>query len=592
MTDVMEKEGFVVDGSIVIEVTMNVAGGNGDRFRVKRAKPHFFSPSKFSDVTLSVEGKNIHVSKQILAHASPYFEALFFIDFNESQKKEIKLDEVSAPDFMTALELIYGCADLYAINDDNVENLLKIADRFDIPKIMNSVEDAMDELERPVHAQLLLSQQYQLDAVQESCLNFYNERQALDVVSSDSYKDFSNELKGEIRKKLNEFLLPSDRIEKNEDRIVTGKIRIRLDNVKNLTNYGVKSAVKRINGYPWQLKAFRDETTNNLVVHILCKKSEESPCWYCKVEGEVKLINHNDDTASLSKNFDEILSNFNEIYYSDEPITIFQWNQFIGNSNFVDDGSIEVEVTINVKGRSGERFRRKPLTDFFSHSKFSDVVFVAEGKKMYASTQILANVSSHFKNLIYGSDKCKEKEVVLYGVSSEEFLEMLEMIYDVNREAKDSTVKFLLKIADRFEITSILDKAESLLYRSKLSLHEKLRLSDEYRLEVLKMKCLRAISDVNVVEEVKNSDSYIHYSSGLKDGIINRMIQLLKGETTDESWFTHLFLLIVRLTALLVICRSLVQNYDDDASLNQFRVPSWEANSEITRKSRYIRKLL
>ncbi|GMS83218.1 hypothetical protein PENTCL1PPCAC_5393, partial [Pristionchus entomophagus] len=76
--DVIGDESFVADGGIVIEAKIVVNGGNGDRFRKSRSPIDFFSPSKFSDVILSVEGEKLHVSKQILAHASPYFEALFF----------------------------------------------------------------------------------------------------------------------------------------------------------------------------------------------------------------------------------------------------------------------------------------------------------------------------------------------------------------------------------------------------------------------------------------------------------------------------------------------------------------------------------
>ncbi|GMT05165.1 hypothetical protein PENTCL1PPCAC_27339, partial [Pristionchus entomophagus] len=81
--DLIADEGFVVDESIEIEAEINVKGGNGDRFRKKRPKYDLFSPSKFSDVILSVERKKFHVSKQILAHASHYFETLFFGDFKE-----------------------------------------------------------------------------------------------------------------------------------------------------------------------------------------------------------------------------------------------------------------------------------------------------------------------------------------------------------------------------------------------------------------------------------------------------------------------------------------------------------------------------
>ncbi|GMT05166.1 hypothetical protein PENTCL1PPCAC_27340, partial [Pristionchus entomophagus] len=105
-------------------------------------------------------------------------------------------------------------------------------------------------------------------------------------------------------------------------------------------------------------------------VDIYCTKSVDSPNWHCEVEEEIKLINLMDDTASIRKRFAQSL-------YSEEnyAFSYIDWNAFIGNRNFVFGGYIEVEVTINVQGRSGDRFLCYLQPDF-STSKFSDVVFV------------------------------------------------------------------------------------------------------------------------------------------------------------------------------------------------------------------------
>ncbi|GMS79229.1 hypothetical protein PENTCL1PPCAC_1404, partial [Pristionchus entomophagus] len=79
--------------------------GESPIFRPRRTVD-FSSPSKFSDVILVAEGKKLHASRQILAHASSYFEALFYGDFSESQEKEIEIKDVSADEFVTVLELI------------------------------------------------------------------------------------------------------------------------------------------------------------------------------------------------------------------------------------------------------------------------------------------------------------------------------------------------------------------------------------------------------------------------------------------------------------------------------------------------------
>ncbi|GMT01420.1 hypothetical protein PENTCL1PPCAC_23594, partial [Pristionchus entomophagus] len=156
------------------------------------------------------------------------------------------------------------------------------------------------------------------------------------------------------------------------------------------------------------------------------------------------------------------------------------------------DGSIEVEVMINVKGRSGDRLPKMPEIDFYS-AKYSDVVFVVNGKNLH----ILAHSSSHFEKLFYGdSRKSEEKKIDINDASSEEFLVALEMIYNTRREIDDINVEFLLRIADRFDIMSFLDRAEKWLNTdernedtwSSLPIHKKLHIADQYKLEALKVR--------------------------------------------------------------------------------------------------------
>ncbi|GMT30449.1 hypothetical protein PFISCL1PPCAC_21746, partial [Pristionchus fissidentatus] len=81
------------DGSIVVRAKIVVAGKGGERFRTLDSFD-FFSPSKISDVILVVDGKKLHVSRQILACDSSYFETLFYGDFKESNSREIVMEDI------------------------------------------------------------------------------------------------------------------------------------------------------------------------------------------------------------------------------------------------------------------------------------------------------------------------------------------------------------------------------------------------------------------------------------------------------------------------------------------------------------------
>ncbi|GMT01456.1 hypothetical protein PENTCL1PPCAC_23630, partial [Pristionchus entomophagus] len=121
-------------------------------------------------------------------------------------------------------------------------------------------------------------------------------------------------------------------------------IRFRVQNVKDLSAIGVKSEVKRINGFPWQLKVFRDDSNNRLTVQVECNKSMECPLWECFVEGTIKLIDHSDDSDSFCKNFGEYLSETYELRYCDElpycDVKVCPLEELLGYQNFVVDGCI------------------------------------------------------------------------------------------------------------------------------------------------------------------------------------------------------------------------------------------------------------
>ena len=54
-------------------------------------KQDFSQPWKFSDVVLVVEEERLHVHRAVLAIASPVFEKMFTLEFQEKDKNEIPL---------------------------------------------------------------------------------------------------------------------------------------------------------------------------------------------------------------------------------------------------------------------------------------------------------------------------------------------------------------------------------------------------------------------------------------------------------------------------------------------------------------------
>ncbi|GMR55051.1 hypothetical protein PMAYCL1PPCAC_25246, partial [Pristionchus mayeri] len=134
---------FIRDDTIVFEIRIWISNMKGINFapRIDFTDPN----DPRHDVTLVIEGEKIYVSKQILACHSPVFNAMFYGDFAEKNKKEIELKDVDRYEFVELLHVIYSSNK--KITDDSVEFLLKLGDRFLIESVIERAEEYLIESE-------------------------------------------------------------------------------------------------------------------------------------------------------------------------------------------------------------------------------------------------------------------------------------------------------------------------------------------------------------------------------------------------------------------------------------------------------------
>lgn len=83
-------------------------------------------PDLIPDTTLRVEGESFHVSRQHLAHQSPYFRALFFGCGVESNKRQVEIKGVVLQHFKVLME--YSSTKSLALDRENVLGILETAD--------------------------------------------------------------------------------------------------------------------------------------------------------------------------------------------------------------------------------------------------------------------------------------------------------------------------------------------------------------------------------------------------------------------------------------------------------------------------------
>ncbi len=122
-----------------------------------------------SDGVLLIDGIRLHVNRTYLALYSPFFSALFFRRFRESNLQEVPIKDVEVKEFEELLHVIYPSRK--PITAENVEFLLKLGDRFQIQDVMRKcVKFLMMMNQIPVDTNLLWADQYSLADLCEICM--------------------------------------------------------------------------------------------------------------------------------------------------------------------------------------------------------------------------------------------------------------------------------------------------------------------------------------------------------------------------------------------------------------------------------------
>ena len=75
----------------------------------KETKSYFSEQHAGSDLALEVEGKQLHVHKQVLRVVSAVFDAMFSSDFVEKDAETVPLPGKKSDDIEKLLRVIYPC---------------------------------------------------------------------------------------------------------------------------------------------------------------------------------------------------------------------------------------------------------------------------------------------------------------------------------------------------------------------------------------------------------------------------------------------------------------------------------------------------
>lgn len=88
----------------------------------------FVANPQCSDVKLIVQGTSIPAHKCILIARSEYFRSMFCNGLNETNRKEIEIQQVDLVHFQSMLEFVY--TGKVVITDENIISLVNVSDMF------------------------------------------------------------------------------------------------------------------------------------------------------------------------------------------------------------------------------------------------------------------------------------------------------------------------------------------------------------------------------------------------------------------------------------------------------------------------------
>ncbi|CAL2047068.1 unnamed protein product [Caenorhabditis brenneri] len=310
----------------------------------------------------------------------------------------------------------------------------------------------------------------------------------------------------------------------------SGVIRLRLENLSELKEKGSDVIDLGTNDFKLFVEKNTTEGEEFLGVSLTCNRCMFSNVWSCNASVRVSLVGFagaSDDKSTFSMNF---LKNFTRLDDEISIPTFKKWSELMDPQNFFVVGNTAVvEVAITVNSCTG--WNKFHLETFDTpNDQLTDAILLVEGKKCHVGKQILACHSGYFKALFYGDFKEKtEEEIKIEDVVHSEFVDLLNCVYPTDFEIYDENVSHILKLADRFEMYSVLKKAEDyLMNTSELHTVYKLKYAEQYKLGRLQDKCLYSLEDSKEIIDWQNHEHYKELGDVTLSLLFQKIAQLAK----------------------------------------------------------------
>uniref|UniRef100_A0A1I7UI52 BTB domain-containing protein n=1 Tax=Caenorhabditis tropicalis TaxID=1561998 RepID=A0A1I7UI52_9PELO len=152
-----------------------------------------FAKSDKTDAILVVDGAKLYVNKMFLSCQSDYFDRSFNLkfstyytdyiksvfdpDFKRELTEELKIENVDLKDFATVLSLVHKNS--ISPTKENVEKLLELADRFDLPAATRYLGLFLQSTDIPKATKIRLADKYEMEELIDHTLGLFQDKEEL-----------------------------------------------------------------------------------------------------------------------------------------------------------------------------------------------------------------------------------------------------------------------------------------------------------------------------------------------------------------------------------------------------------------------------
>uniref|UniRef100_A0A8R1ES85 MATH domain-containing protein n=1 Tax=Caenorhabditis japonica TaxID=281687 RepID=A0A8R1ES85_CAEJA len=291
------------------------------------------------------------------------------------------------------------------------------------------------------------------------------------------------------------------------------------------------SDTKEHNGIDWCVRVQSNKTAKpqkrRVSIFLVCNPNNPSEEWSVQTSFGFRIIN----SWGQSKNRISSLfyHSFNSKETSKGTVNFIGWDELTAsNSGFLVDGVFQIEFDLNVTAFTGikkEKISKKAYDEFIA-----DGTLVMDGKPLNVCLPLLADNSTVLFDIFYTTNTEGTTTFEIFDFTYEAVLGMVSILQLDAFDITISNYRELLELGFYYQLLPVLDKCEDFLLKTKkVSLDNKLKLSEMFRLHLLQCRTLEQIKSVEQVDKIL--DDNIDLGDRTYEALLERLRYLERKES-------------------------------------------------------------